>query len=163
MFTSLLDVPIFSSLSLFWWSSSIIITEDGTRDTIPSTGGKQWELNCQGITRVWDLMVQKSGSHSLTVVEGRVVVYLPFRKQGLGYIQAVVGNGISEPSICRFDGLTTRGGSSFHHKFIAGDGFFTMSWSKVFFYVCHNGGGCVSLALKMQKAGNTKLISHVEF
>ena len=31
------------------------------------------------------------------------------------------------------------------------------------FYVCHNGGGCVSLALKMQKAGNTKLISHVEF
>ena len=37
------------------------------------------------------------------------VVYLPFRKQGLGYIQTVVGNGISEPSICRFDGLTARG------------------------------------------------------
>jgi len=31
-----------------------------------------------------------------------VVVYLPFRKQGLGYIQTVVGNGISEPSAVGF-------------------------------------------------------------
>ena len=38
------------------------------------------------------LMVQKSGVHQLRLVHYAILL------QGLGYIQTVVGNGISEPS-----------------------------------------------------------------